>query len=60
MELISTGLVTDDVAREKERRLRDALRSESEFQVKEGTSVEVAQVSGDRYLLPRSHIKRSL
>ncbi|CAA7397030.1 unnamed protein product [Spirodela intermedia] len=38
-----SGLVTDEVVREKELRLRDALRGEPEFQVKESTSVEVAQ-----------------
>ncbi|XP_078434884.1 SOUL heme-binding family protein [Wolffia australiana] len=38
-----SGFVTDEVAKEKERALRAALTADSEFQVKESTSVEVAQ-----------------
>ncbi|WOL02290.1 heme-binding-like protein, chloroplastic [Canna indica] len=38
-----SGFVTDDDVIQRESKLREALRSESDFQVKDGASVEVAQ-----------------
>lgn len=40
---VFSGWVTDEVVKEKEKSLREALTGESEFKVKEGTTVEVAQ-----------------
>ncbi|CAL9121157.1 unnamed protein product [Musa acuminata var. zebrina] len=38
-----SGFVTDEDVMQRESKLREALRSDTEFQVKEGASVEVAQ-----------------
>ncbi|KAM7264785.1 hypothetical protein ACFE04_002468 [Oxalis oulophora] len=38
-----SGFVTDEEVKQRERKLRDALRYDEQFQVKEGASVEVAQ-----------------
>ena len=37
--------MTDELVEEKDRTLREELTNEPEFKVKEGTAVEVAQVS---------------
>lgn len=39
-----SGFVTDEEVKQRELKLRDALRDDTQFQVKEGASVEVAQV----------------
>lgn len=39
-----SGFVTDEEVIQQELKLRDALKSDGEFRVKEGASVEVAQV----------------
>ncbi|XP_010101558.2 heme-binding-like protein At3g10130, chloroplastic [Morus notabilis] len=38
-----SGFVTDEEVRQRENKLREALKNDRKFQVKEGTSVEVAQ-----------------
>ncbi|CAB4317551.1 unnamed protein product [Prunus armeniaca] len=38
-----SGFVTDDEVKRRESKLREALKKDGQFQVKEGTSVEVAQ-----------------
>lgn len=38
------GFVTDEEVKRRESTLRDALKSDTNFQLKEGASVEVAQV----------------
>lgn len=43
-----SGFVTDEDVMQRESKLRESLRSDTEFQVKEGASVEVAQVELDR------------
>lgn len=39
-----SGFVTDEEVKQRELKLRDALKNDGEFRIKEGTSVEVAQV----------------
>lgn len=41
---VKSGFVTDDEVKRRESKLREALKKDGQFQVKEGTSVEVAQV----------------
>lgn len=41
---IETGFISDDEVKQRESLLRNALRNDSEFQVKAGATVEVAQV----------------
>lgn len=36
--------MNDEEIKQRELKLRDALKSDSQFEIKEGTSVEVAQV----------------
>lgn len=50
--LFEPGFVTDDEITRRESKLKDALKNDPEFQVKEGASVEVAQV------IFRKHIKK--
>jgi hypothetical protein len=38
------GFVTDEEVKRRESKLREALKNDREFQIKEGTSVEIAQV----------------
>lgn len=38
------GFVTDEEVKRRELKLQDALKDDKQFQVKEGASVEVAQV----------------
>ncbi|KAI6696439.1 hypothetical protein NL676_016558 [Syzygium grande] len=38
-----SGFVTDEEVKQRELKLRDALKNDGEFRIKEGTSVEVAQ-----------------
>lgn len=38
------GFVTDEEVKRRESKLREALRSDRQFQIKEGASVEIAQV----------------
>lgn len=47
--LFESGFVTDDEVTHRESKLKDALKNDPEFQLKEGASVEVAQVI-DEYL----------
>lgn len=42
--LFESGFVTDEEVKQRESKLRDALKNDTEFRVKEGASVEVAQV----------------
>ena len=39
-----SGFVTDEEVKQRESKLRQALKSDGKFRVKEGASVEVAQV----------------
>ena len=41
---VKSGFVTDEEVKQREFKLREALKSDRRFQVKEGASVEVAQV----------------
>ncbi|KAG5083950.1 hypothetical protein JHK82_054116 [Glycine max] len=41
-----SGFVNDEEIKQRELKLRDALKSDSQFEIKEGTSVEVAQGLG--------------
>lgn len=41
---VKSGYVTDEEVKRRESKLRDALRSDTQFQVKENAIVEVAQV----------------
>lgn len=42
---LESGFVTDEEVKQRELKLRDALKGDRQFRVKEGASVEVAQVS---------------
>lgn len=42
--VLAPGFVTDEEVKRRELRLRDALKNDREFRVKEGASVEVSQV----------------
>lgn len=42
--VLGSGFVTDEEVKQRELKLRDALKNDRQFQVKEGASVEVAQV----------------
>lgn len=42
--LSKSGFVTDEDIKQRETKLRKALKNDRQFQVKQGTSVEVAQV----------------
>lgn len=42
---IESGFVTDEEVKRRESTLRNALKNDSQFQVKEGASLEVAQVN---------------
>lgn len=42
---LESGFVTDEDVKRRELKLRDALKGDRQFRVKEGASVEVAQVS---------------
>lgn len=44
------GFVTDDEVTRRESKLKDALKNDPEFQVKEGASVEVAQVIFQKHI----------
>lgn len=44
MFLMKSGFVSDEEIKQRESKLREALKDDRQFQVKEGTSVEVAQV----------------
>lgn len=41
---LRSGFVTDEEVKQRELKLRDALKVDGEFRVKDGASVEVAQV----------------
>lgn len=41
---VKSGFVTNEEVKKRESKLREALKNDGQFQVKEGTSVEVAQV----------------
>jgi len=39
-----SGFVNDEEVKRRERKLREALKNDGQFKIKEGTSVEIAQV----------------
>lgn len=39
-----SGIVNDDEVKKRELKLREALENDRQFKIKEGTSVEIAQV----------------
>lgn len=49
--VLGSGFVTDEEVKRRELKLRDALKNDRQFQVKEGASVEVAQVRSIRNYL---------
>lgn len=53
MFLMKSGFVSDEDIRQRESKLREALKDDRQFQVKEGTSVEVAQVRSVGVPLPQ-------
>lgn len=50
---MKSGFVSDEEIKQRESKLREALKDDRQFQVKEGTSVEVAQVRSIGVPLPQ-------